>query len=275
MHYPKAGNDDSAERLCEVLLQHRDNRGFQMDAQTAPSRRPRTIFFTPDTAEEAQIADDCWVLPKEVGGACKQQGPRIAWPCGIPERQNLTRVPFQPEGVQPEAVEPIKPQDPSPQAPSLPSLPPPDADAAKAIESVLKAVRNVSPPLPNNSYTASKERYSSPPRQPGIMSRSATPPSQSALLKQELLALGPRPLASLSADRALESTSVGNQVDTSPLNSSTPLLRPEMGMYRAPSPLPDPAKNVMMQGPPPNWEAPVERKMYDDNAGANRRCCGP
>merc|ERR1711988_748144 len=43
-------------------------------------RRPRTLFFTPDTRWEAQMADLCWILPKKPGGECKADDPRTAWP---------------------------------------------------------------------------------------------------------------------------------------------------------------------------------------------------
>merc|ERR1712070_200150 len=80
MHYPKAGNDDSGARIMEILKAHRNNRGFQMNPEDAYMRRPRTTFFTPDTAHEAAIADHCWKLPTQVGGECINDKPAIAWP---------------------------------------------------------------------------------------------------------------------------------------------------------------------------------------------------
>jgi len=80
MHYPKAGNDKSAELVMEILSEHVRNRGFEMDPATKSSRRPRSVFFTPDSPEQAQMADVCWELPADCGGPCRAEPPDIAWP---------------------------------------------------------------------------------------------------------------------------------------------------------------------------------------------------
>lgn len=67
MNYP---NKKQSDHIATILKEHRDTRGFQMDPSQKHTRRPRTMFFTPDTPEEAEIADQCWVLPTEVGGNC-------------------------------------------------------------------------------------------------------------------------------------------------------------------------------------------------------------
>merc|ERR1712139_728896 len=123
------------------------------------------------------------------------------------------------------------------------------------------------------------DRYNSPSRQPGLLKdRGSTPTSQSALLKQELLALGPRPMTSMSMGTGphrqdleppphdgggglgpvvgpvgIASTGTANSY-----GSGTPLLRP-----------PGYIENNASMYP----EFKPERKA--ENHGLNRRCCGP
>ena len=44
----------------------------------ASQRRPRTIFYTPDTHEEESLADYSWILPDTTGGVLSYM---IPWSC--------------------------------------------------------------------------------------------------------------------------------------------------------------------------------------------------
>lgn len=71
MYYPKDsgdGADHSYAHIMDALLEHRDNRGFKMPAETLSERRPRTVFYSPDTRDEEILADHCWVLPDTPDG---------------------------------------------------------------------------------------------------------------------------------------------------------------------------------------------------------------
>jgi len=83
MNYPNRPDAD----IANILKEHRDNRGFEMDPKQKYTRRPRTMFFTPDSDEDAQIADECWVLPSEVGGECRVEAPSRATRARSPQRE--------------------------------------------------------------------------------------------------------------------------------------------------------------------------------------------
>jgi ATPase subunit of ABC transporter with duplicated ATPase domains len=52
----------SAKVIEKVLMKHHDNRGLGMDKESVFRRRPRSLFFTPETAEQASPADVIWQM---------------------------------------------------------------------------------------------------------------------------------------------------------------------------------------------------------------------
>jgi len=78
MYYPKdSGADHSYAHIMDALLEHRDNRGFKMPAESLSERRPRTVFYSPDTRDEEILADNCWVLPDTPDGIVTHTQQRI------------------------------------------------------------------------------------------------------------------------------------------------------------------------------------------------------
>jgi len=53
--------------FLEALKEHKSNRGYKMAQESVKDRRPRTIFFTPDTEKEEEYADLIWRLPDGPG----------------------------------------------------------------------------------------------------------------------------------------------------------------------------------------------------------------
>jgi ABC-type multidrug transport system fused ATPase/permease subunit len=322
MHYPKAGDDDTSELIREILRQHRDNRGFQMNPDDAYKRRPRTCFFTPDTRWEAQTADFCWKLPKQVGGPCIADEPSVAWPENpgrdagtshydpqslreaarkldiarkheADKERSIASMPQRPENLMAQRATDTLASSP------LPALPGPDpGDPQRAVDpdGMLQKIqelrqnsrpKTVSPDSLPEPYAApervsepisvNQDRYESPLRQPGMLRKEdrILPPSQSTLLKQELMALGPRPMTQLEG--------MGESLRDTHDNFSTDLgPRVAPGLYGDPSATPSYNSANPLLRPPgysdmsTNMEHPqmmVERKS--DQSQFNRRCCGP
>merc|ERR1712139_707846 len=64
------------EHLMDAIVEHRDNRGFKMPQETFLDRRPRTVFYTPDTEDEGRLADYSWLLPDSPDGTVTQTNKR-------------------------------------------------------------------------------------------------------------------------------------------------------------------------------------------------------
>ena len=67
MYYPKNSLDHAYAHIMEAIIEHRDNRGYKMPHESVSERRPRTVFYTADTEDEEQLADQAWVLPDGPG----------------------------------------------------------------------------------------------------------------------------------------------------------------------------------------------------------------
>lgn len=282
MHYPKAGDDDSAENLQEVLKAHRNVRGFEMKAEDAHLRRPRTIFFTPDTRWEAQTADFCWVLPKKVGGECKSGDPHKAWPdTGVkaaPTAAPTTAPTPKPSEPLREAPAPSRPEVSTvTPPPPLPGSEPPRMGGSNAQE-MNKAIHEQRSSGSPEPASAKQERYNSPSRQPGRLKEDRIlPPSQSALLKQELLALGPRPLSTFKESMQRMNESPDSNFGQSPPPGSGPPVAPKPLSGASATPSWGSATPLLR---PPGYE-PREQIMEPTilerkaDHSYNRRCCGP
>eukprot|EP00746_Dinoflagellata_sp_MGD_P082955 gnl/MRDRNA2_/MRDRNA2_32985_c0_seq1.p1 gnl/MRDRNA2_/MRDRNA2_32985_c0~~gnl/MRDRNA2_/MRDRNA2_32985_c0_seq1.p1 ORF type:complete len:588 (+),score=99.87 gnl/MRDRNA2_/MRDRNA2_32985_c0_seq1:120-1766(+) len=55
----------AAEQMLKHIKKHVDNRGLCLPESTAHKRRPRTVFFSPETKEQAEVADVIWQIDKE------------------------------------------------------------------------------------------------------------------------------------------------------------------------------------------------------------------
>lgn len=286
MHFPAAGDEGgkTAERIRDVFLEHRDNRGFQMDISDKHLRRPRTMFFTPDSSEEAAIADICWMLPSDIGGQCRSEAPSKAYGNhSAPSNFKQERQPRQP---------PPQRRDP-PQAAPRPST----YEAPPPRQQELPPEPKSAPPPPAVPESKLKYAAESMPR-PGLLKQdrdAATP--QSAVLKQEILALGPRPMSSLGYSKLLEQSpnaSGGENLAKSPYASGIgspgrptyqdikyeePIGLPGVDPAAARLRKPNMAEPMSTQTDPPPSAQPRERKFADPTDRSsqpyNRRCCGP
>mmetsp|Transcript_86481 Transcript_86481/g.192552 ORF Transcript_86481/g.192552 Transcript_86481/m.192552 type:complete len:91 (+) Transcript_86481:2-274(+) len=52
----------TAMEVLAVIERHHKNRGLGLPEDSAMLRRPRTIFFSPETVDQAQHADVLWQL---------------------------------------------------------------------------------------------------------------------------------------------------------------------------------------------------------------------
>lgn len=55
-------DQSTAENLMQVLLHHHSNRGLCLPEELADVRRPRTVFFTPETSLQARKAHAIWQI---------------------------------------------------------------------------------------------------------------------------------------------------------------------------------------------------------------------
>uniref|UniRef100_A0A7S2KED4 ABC transporter domain-containing protein n=1 Tax=Zooxanthella nutricula TaxID=1333877 RepID=A0A7S2KED4_9DINO len=63
LHRPFHNYDAPAQKLvARVLRDHMANRGLCLPAETWAERRPRTLFFTPESVVQAQLADVIWQI---------------------------------------------------------------------------------------------------------------------------------------------------------------------------------------------------------------------
>lgn len=63
MHRPLLAFHEEAENtIFQLMREHVDNRGLGMPSESMKKRRPRTVFYTPDRAEQALKADIVWCI---------------------------------------------------------------------------------------------------------------------------------------------------------------------------------------------------------------------
>lgn len=78
LHRPFSSYDAACQEVVQqVLTRHVRDRGFGLPLETWVERRPRTVFFTPETKQQAALADAVWQIDPESSSVFKTSAQEV------------------------------------------------------------------------------------------------------------------------------------------------------------------------------------------------------